>query len=141
LPKGFGEKLITGAGLPLTVSSTVGVDWNPLAPLDVPFTKLGGATESNIHVRLNWTVYMLTAGYFNAFAGVKLSGTSYWSAIQHGNNQADHRFEHADMLILTGLSAGLKTLRAVIKKGDAGSQSLRLDGNDHFRIEYEEVPI
>lgn len=135
LPKGFGVGTIAATS---DVSSTTGVEWDASSPLDVTFTKIGSAAETNILVRIAWSAYTITGGWGNTWGGVKLAGATTWGQVAHQINTPSQHMEFTDALWLVGLAAGSKTLRAMTKI-TAGGNAMRFDVADYFRIEYEEV--
>lgn len=138
LPHGFGFKVPNNPDQ-FDLASTTGEDWYAAHPLDVAFTKVLGATESNVLVHLYWSANNPAAAWAAAWAGVKVGGTDYWGTRPHQFNQPSH-MEFSDKLWLTGLAAGSVTMRARMKLVPS-SNTYRIDFADGFMIEYEEIPI
>lgn len=132
--KGFG---VRSAATTFNISSTTGQDFHPAVPLDVTFTKIGDATQSNILVAVIWSGHLSSDAWCTVYGGIKISAVDHWGQVGHQCNLQSH-FEFSDKLWLTGLSAGSKTLRARVKT-IAGSNIMECDVGDFFRLEYEEV--
>jgi hypothetical protein len=141
LPKDYASRQPTSPDS-FFITSTTGEDWYPAHPFDVTFSKLLGATDSYLYLRIHTGGYtdVGVTGWASFAAGVKISGVSYWWATSH---QVDLNHSHAQVtapLKIFGISDGPLTMRAVMKKVAPGND-IKVDVADPFIIEYEEVPI
>lgn len=141
LPRGFQFKQPTSPD-EFFITSTTGEDWYPAHPFDASFSKLLGAAESNIFLRIYAGGYTDpgVTGWCAFFAGVKIGSTMYWPPFsQQVNTDHDHT-QRTFLLTISGIAAGPLSMRAVMKKVAPGN-NLKCDVADPFVIEYEEVLI
>lgn len=130
------------SGVPEADRSTNSTSFVDMGGVDVPiatFPKRGG-TETQLFVHLYARGYVTDSAADSVQLGIRVDSTDYSNAFPHFFNDVSSHQSLVELVFVTGLTAGTKTIKPRVKL-TGGTATFHTDGNDFIQITIVESSI